>query len=273
MPEALIIKDLELFYQRVRICGPVNCQFSRGKINLIVGRAGSGKSTLLRSIAGFHNETRGSIFLDSDAFKPDGQIALAFQNPENLFFNPTVGEEVCFALIQSGETAQASLSTGKNWLEKWGLLPDLFWDKHPLELSGGEKRKVALSACTALLPPVIMLDEPMAGLDHPGQLKLISILREIAHDHIVIVVTHDPEILFPISSGILYLMKDGAGFFTVDEFVRQAVMNADFFPLPDWYRKVLEQHSQVKTFPKISGEAVHHFLEGVETDADYICPG
>ncbi|MDN5278035.1 MAG: energy-coupling factor transport system ATP-binding protein [Clostridiales bacterium] len=261
MPEDLHLEKLELFYQRQKVCGPINCRFSRGKINLVVGRAGSGKSTLLKAIAGFHNEVKGSISLDSQVFQADGNIALAFQNPENLFFNPTVGEEVCFALNQKGQSRDSNEEIGKKWLERWGLDAQKYWHKHPLELSGGEKRKVALSACTVLLPPVIMLDEPLAGLDYAGQLKLVEILEEIACDHIVLLVTHDPELLLPISSGILFLQNEEADYYEINQFIRNAVSSSDFYPLPKWYCQALRPFDGIREFPMINAASVHEFLQ------------
>lgn len=271
MPEQLELENLKLFYGRQEICGPFNCCFTQGKINLVVGRAGSGKSTLLKTIAGFHHEKSGRILLNSQPFKPAGKIALAFQNPENLFFNPTVQEEVCYALKQKSELdSNEQESYGKEWLAKWGLSSENFWFKHPMELSGGEKRKVALSACTVLQPPVIMLDEPLAGLDHQGQLKLIEVIEELAGDHIVLLVTHDPEMLLAKASGVLFLRQNDCRFFQVDQFVKNALRDAEFYPLPQWYHDAVSDFRERSRLPVLKAEAVARFLKGADTDADHL---
>jgi energy-coupling factor transporter ATP-binding protein EcfA2 len=271
MSDQLELNNLKLFYGRNEICGPFNCTFTQGKINLIVGRAGSGKSTLLKTIGGFHYEKSGQILLNAQPFKPAGKIALAFQNPENLFFNPTVQEEVCYALRQKAEqSGQEQETFGKEWLEKWGLNSESFWFKHPMELSGGEKRKVALSACTVLQPPVIMLDEPLAGLDYQGQLKLIEVIEELAADHIVLLVTHDPEILLSKASGVLFLQPNDCRFFQVNQFVKNALCDTDFYPLPPWYHNALQGRAGHARLPILRAESVARFLNGADTDADYL---
>lgn len=264
----LTLENVELFYEKTRVCGPVNCSFKRGRINLIVGRAGSGKSTLLKTIAGFHDRFSGRILADNQPFKADGNIALAFQNPENLFFNPTVGEEVAFALCNRQDNEPRLKA--REWLEKWGIPAEKFWHKHPIELSGGEKRKVALCACTVLLPDVILLDEPFAGLDFSGQKRLGEIIEEIACDHIVLVVTHDPEAFLHFSDTVLYLQNDGALFSDTEDFVRRALTSAGFYPLPNWYQAALKDHDKLLRLPKLKAEAVYNLLRGQATDADYL---
>jgi energy-coupling factor transport system ATP-binding protein len=267
MSEKLQLVNLNLFYQKQKVCGPVDADFNSGRINLIVGRAGSGKSTLLKTLAGFHKQFNGDILFNDSAFNPSGNIALAFQNPENLFFNPTVGQEVCYALYQTGFKGDVE-ETGKNWLNKWGLDHEKFWHKHPLELSGGEKRKVALCACTVLLPEVIMLDEPLAGLDYQGQLMLIKILQEIAKNHIVLVVTHDPELMLNIAANILFLKETGPGNFDANHFIRHALKDDNFYPLPKWYRQALKnvELPDDKAYPAVNAEAVYSFIKGFSDD-------
>lgn len=272
MIKNLKLQELELNYGSHRVCGPVNAEFAPGRVNLVVGRAGSGKSTLLKAIAGFHTFVRGKIFADDQVFASEGNIALAFQNPENLFFNPSVGEEVCFALKQQNDDDSVE-TKGKEWLEKWGLEPEKFWAKHPIELSGGEKRKVALAACTVLLPDIILLDEPLAGLDYHGQQKLAAIIRQIALEHIVIVVTHDPETLFELAHSLLFLRDGQALTCKIHEFVNLSLGDPDFYPLPDWYRQALQGRYDEPRLPLLQAQAVHRFLLGAATDADYLFAG
>jgi energy-coupling factor transporter ATP-binding protein EcfA2 len=274
MSELLLIEDLELKYGKRILCGPINCSFTQGKINLVVGRAGAGKSTLLKMIAGFHNDYSGSVKLGGEKFNPSGNIALAFQSPENLFFNPTVNEEVCYALRQKKSLVDTEIEEfGKKWLKTWGLDPEKFWHKHPMELSGGEKRKVALSACTVLQPPVMMLDEPLAGLDHNGRKLLIKILRSLALEHIVVLVTHDPEQLLGYAGSVLFLRGNDCGFYTPYRFVEMALADPEFYPLPDWYVDSLSQKPYSERLPLINARAVAAFLNGDNDNAYYLSAG
>ncbi len=272
MIETLSLNDLTLNYGSQKVCESITCNFNRGRVNLVVGRAGSGKSTLLKTIAGFHRDCYGEILADQNPFDPEGNIALAFQNPENLFFNPTVGEEVCFALHQSGNTENIQ-KTGQDWLERWGLSPEKFWNKHPIELSGGEKRKVALAACTVLLPDVILLDEPLAGLDFSGRNSLVRIIKEISSNHIVIIVTHDPENLFDLAGSVLFIADSHVKSYITAEFVIRALKDPDFYPLPEWYSENLQFKDPPEKPPVFKPESVYRYLKGVARNDDYIFSG
>jgi energy-coupling factor transporter ATP-binding protein EcfA2 len=238
------------------LCGSFAC----GKINLVVGRAGSGKSTLLKVIAGFHKNFRGSVKLDDNDFVPAGNFSLTFQDPETLFFNATVVEEVAFALKMRGYSDSDSRALASDWMKRWGLDPGRYSDKHPLELSGGEKRRVALAACTVFTPPVIMLDEPLAGLDPDGQKALAGLLVEIAHQHIVIVVTHEPEYFLPHCDHILFLSRQQHSWYDFHSFVRAAIKQNDFYPLPHWYRQALKPFVDATELPFVEADAVYRFL-------------
>lgn len=261
MHHNLQFNSLGIGFGKNRLVKEVKGEFSSGRINLVVGRAGVGKSTLLKTIAGFHKDYTGEILYDGSLFEPQGNISLAFQNPEMLFFNSTVGEEVCFALLKRERTTAQAEEEGKAWLHKWGLEPTRFWHKHPLELSGGEKRRVALASCTSFLPPVIMLDEPLAGLDAFGQRSLIKLLDEIASKHIVIVVTHEPEAFLGDCGKILYLRNNQAEWFSSDEFLHEAISSPDFYPLPAWYCHEIGPYSNHRGLPEINSIEVFEFLE------------
>ncbi len=141
----------------------------------------------------------------------EGKTCLAFQNPESLFFLPTVGEEVMYALLARGRSPAEAENEGRAWLKRWGVTPDLFWQRPPLTLSGGEKRRVALAACTVFRPPLVLLDEPLAGLDGEGQDHLLSVLAGLASERVVVVVTHDVEPFLPLARTLL-LLRAGANF-------------------------------------------------------------
>lgn len=268
MTEFLQFDDLTISYNGRKIVSSLSGRFSAGKVNLVVGRAGTGKSSLLLAIAGFQKETCGRISDENGKFEPSGNFSLAFQNPESLFFNASVGDEVEFAL-RMREFPEAEITErSRNWLARWGLDPESYYDRHPLELSGGEKRRVALAACTVFLPPVILLDEPLAGLDRRGQKALAEMLTIMSGEHIVIVVTHEPEIFLQPSSNLLFL-RDGYGsWFSGDDFLRHALRDASFYPLPAWYQRALVTHKNHEMPPAINAAAVAEFLHREGNHAD-----
>lgn len=270
MPETLYIRDLSLSYNRRPVVSNLNGEFRSGSVNLVVGRAGSGKSSLLLTIAGFHKEYTGTVSDKNGLFSPAGNFSLAFQNPESLFFNASVGEEIGFALKMRGKSEDEISTISRNWLARWGLNPEEFFNKHPLELSGGEKRRVALAACTVFMPPVILLDEPLAGLDARGQLALARLLHEIALNHIVIVVTHEPEIFLEADADLLFLREQSGVWMKGLEFIRAALDMPEFYPLPDWYVKAVGSFKGSTTLPAINAHAVAGFLEKVGKNADQL---
>lgn len=271
MLDKLHLDNLSIRYGRVNLLENLSGSFARGRINLVVGRAGSGKSTLLRTLSGFHKDFTGTILADDQIFDPSGNISLVFQNPEALFFNGSVGEEVGYALKMRKMAAHEIEQTAKAWLQKWGLPPDKYWYSHPLELSGGEKRRLALAACTVFLPPVVLLDEPLAGLDVRGQRDLAKMLETMTESHIVIVVTHEPEMLLAQSSSLLYLDAGQGQWLSPDDFLRQALIDSSFFPLPEWYRNSIEPYKASINLPTIKADAVWQFLQGRKSsDADLL---
>lgn len=270
MAKHLSIKNLDISFNKKKVVGNLNGEFVSGEVNLIVGCAGSGKSTLLQTIAGFHKEFSGAVHDDSGVFVTSGNFSLAFQNPETLFFNATVGEEVGFALKMRGQKEEDVVSSSRAWLARWGLDPDVFFNKHPFELSGGEKRRVALAACTVFMPPVILLDEPLAGLDARGQHALADLVKEIASEHIVIVVTHEPEIFLQLDSNILFL-RDQCGYWqTGAEFIKAALNKPDFYPLPEWYQAAVSPFKHYSALPVLNAESVRQFIMRIRQDANQL---
>lgn len=260
----LLLQDISAYFGSRAILQNLSGEFTSGKPNLVVGRAGSGKSTLLQVISGFHKPRTGKIFLDEQLFVPEGNFSLVFQNPETLFFNATVAEEVGYSLkMRRLPTAEITCKTNE-WLKRWGLEPAIYADKHPLELSGGEKRRVALAACTVFMPPIILLDEPLAGLDGEGQLALAEMLEKFARDHIVITVTHEPEIFLGRCNEILFLRDNDSAWFKTSEFLSRALQNHDFYPLPAWYRQALQTEKSYADLPLINAQAVFAYKSDLE---------
>ncbi|MBQ3644243.1 MAG: ABC transporter ATP-binding protein [Candidatus Riflebacteria bacterium] len=263
----LSIGNLVIKFNDNPFLGPIEAVFDSGCLNLIVGRSGCGKSTLLKLIAGFHKDFTGAVSLDEDYFEPEGNVALAFQNPESLFFNSSVFEEIAYSLSVSGDNKDSIKNHTESWMKKWGLDPELYSNKYPYKLSGGEKRRVALAACTILSPKIILLDEPLAGLDRVGQSDLAEIIYSLSQEHIVIVVTHEPELLMQKDSRILYLNDKDTAQYSSSEFLSKAVIDNDFYPLPEWYSSTLRSYAQFYDLPMVNAEAVAEYLESYNNES------
>ncbi len=270
MKPQLELKNLTVSYGGRPVAENINGSFGCGQLNLLVGRAGSGKSSLLLTIAGFHTEFSGQILYDAAVFKPAGNFSLTFQNPESLFFNTSVGDEVEYSLRMRELPENEITSRAQQWLQRWGLDSEKFYPRHPFELSGGEKRRVALAACTVSMPPVILLDEPLAGLDADGQKALAEMLNQLALEHIVIVVTHEPEVFLQTDSNILFLREGRGNWFSGDDFLRQAVHDREFYPLPRWYCQALAPFAAMPLLPPVNAEAVASFIAREKNHADQL---
>lgn len=154
---------------------------------LIVGGNGSGKSTLAWIMAGVLRPTRGQCLLgDEPVHKRVGSVGLAFQHARLQMQRPTVRKDVLAAGAPDDEAADAALAAV-------GLDPVDMAERRVDELSGGQMRRVALAGILARRPSVLVLDEPLAGLDAPGRQALLDVLTGLRRDHglTVVVISHD----------------------------------------------------------------------------------
>ncbi|MBF0543377.1 MAG: ATP-binding cassette domain-containing protein [Candidatus Riflebacteria bacterium] len=240
------LSELSVGYKSIPILAKLNFQFSSGGLNLILGPSGSGKTSLLLTICGFLIPISGKIiFYNTDSPVNElPQASIAFQNPENMFFLATAGEEITFGLLESGIDSNESIKKGKQWLEAWGLNPESFWEKPPFFLSGGEKRRLALATATVLRPDVILLDEPLSGLDPISQKKILATLGKLSEDSLVLTVTHDIENLLPLAKSVSLIHgKDYYSFDCPVKFIKAVLAKPELYPLPDWYLQLTPQFS------------------------------
>lgn len=200
------------------LCG-ITLAIDRGETVALMGSNGSGKSTLLKVLAGLEAPHSGSATafgydLKSIAGRTDAQslafrsrVGFVFQNADAQLFCPTVGEELAFAPRQAGlSTTQVAqrVSDTAAMLGISGML-----DRAPYRLSGGEKRKVALGCVLTYNPEVLLLDEPMTGLDPRSQLWMLEFLKAIADaGKTVVTATHDLDQVADIAGRALVMGED-----------------------------------------------------------------
>lgn len=180
----------------------VSFQVEQGEFLGIIGHTGSGKSTLIQHLNGLIRATEGKIyFQDQDIYAKDFEmkklrqkVGLVFQYPEHQLFEADVLSDVSFGPKNQGLSAQEVLERAKESLELVGI-PKEMYTKSPFEISGGQKRRVAIAGVLAMHPQVLILDEPTAGLDPKGRDEIfeqILKLRENLH-MTVILVSHSME--------------------------------------------------------------------------------
>ena len=168
----------------------------------IIGHTGSGKSTLIQHLNGLLRPTEGEILLNGKDIWAEPkkiravrfQVGLVFQYPEYQLFEETVYKDISFGPRNQGKTGEALDHAVREAARLVGLRDEQL-DKSPFELSGGQKRRVALAGVLAMEPKVLVLDEPTAGLDPAGRENLMANIREY-HRHknaTIILVSHSMD--------------------------------------------------------------------------------
>ena len=186
----------------IKALNNVNLEINKGEFVAIIGQTGSGKSTLIQHFNGLERPKSGNVFYNNeniyennyDLRKLRCKVGLVFQYPEHQLFEETVLKDVCFGPMNMGMSREEAEKKAKLVLEQVGI-NEKCYNKSPFELSGGQKRRVAIAGVLAMNPEIIVLDEPTAGLDPKGRDKILNRIKEL-HDNTgigVILVSHSME--------------------------------------------------------------------------------
>lgn len=180
----------------------INLEFPNGQFVGIIGHTGSGKSTLVQHLNGLIRPTLGRVLYNGEDIWKEGyslrelrsHVGLVFQYPEHQLFEIDVLTDVCFGPKNQGFSEEEAKEKAKKALSLVGL-DESYYSQSPFELSGGQKRRVAIAGVLAMEPEVLILDEPTAGLDPRGR---DEILDQIARLHTerkmtIILVSHSME--------------------------------------------------------------------------------
>lgn len=180
----------------------VSISIGKGEFIAIIGHTGSGKSTLMQHLNGLYLPTEGNVYFngqditDKD-FSMKGlrqKVGMVFQYPEYQLFAETVEKDVCFGPENMDIPKVEAQKRAYEAIEAVGL-PDTIYDHSPLQLSGGQKRRVAIAGILAMEPEYLILDEPSAGLDPESARDLLTMLKELQLNRgiTVVIVSHDME--------------------------------------------------------------------------------
>ena len=180
----------------------VNIDIEEGELVGIIGRTGSGKSTLIQHFNGLLKATSGKVFIDGEELFSDKsrlrqirfKVGLVFQYPEYQLFEDTVYKDIAYGPINMGLGREEVDERVKRTMSLVGLKPELM-QKSPFELSGGQKRRVAIAGVVAMEPKVLILDEPTAGLDPHGRDRILNLIKEYHRQKgsTVMLVSHSME--------------------------------------------------------------------------------
>ena len=194
----------------------INLEISRGEFVALVGHTGSGKSTLVQHLNGLLTATEGTYYFDGENVYGDkynrkllrSKVGMTFQYPEHQLFESTVLKDVCFGPMNMGLTEEEAIVEAKKALEAVGIL-EKHYHKSPFELSGGQKRRVAIAGVLAMNPEYFILDEPTAGLDPRGRRKILDLIKKLHEERnmSILLVSHCMEDVAEYADRILVLKK------------------------------------------------------------------
>ena len=186
----------------IRALKNINLKIEDGQFIGIIGHTGSGKSTLIQHLNGLMKATSGTICYngediyaqDYDLRKLRSKVGLVFQYPEHQLFETDVLTDVCFGPKNQHLTQEECEKRAKEALEHVGL-DESYYAKSPFELSGGQKRRVAIAGVLAMNPKVLILDEPTAGLDPMGRDEILDQIAQLHETRgiTIILVSHSME--------------------------------------------------------------------------------
>ncbi len=180
----------------------VNLEIEKGDFAGVIGHTGSGKSTLIQHFNGLLKPTSGSVYIDGERLWDDKarlrsirfKVGLVFQYPEYQLFEETVYKDIAFGPKNMGLDEEEIDRRIKETAKLVGL-SDSVMQKSPFELSGGQKRRVAIAGVMAMEPEVLILDEPASGLDPKGREQILGMIKEYhkAKGNTVLLVSHSME--------------------------------------------------------------------------------
>ena len=196
----------------------VSLEIEDGEFLAVIGHTGSGKSTLIQHLNGLLKPASGKIYVDgTDITDKDTKlvdirkkVGLVFQYPEYQLFEETIAKDIAYGPSNLGLNEDELLKRVKKSMEMVGLNYEEYKDISPFELSGGQKRRVAIAGVIAMEPKVLILDEPTAGLDPAGRddiLEQIKLLHE-KYNMTIILVSHSMEDVGKLAEKII-VMNDG----------------------------------------------------------------
>lgn len=202
-----------LYHGQIVALDQVNLTVMPGELLVILGPNGSGKSTLLKILDGLYPPTQGRLYafgrdVTAAAHDPElgywlhRRVGLVFQESDIQLFSPTVFEDVAFGPLQLGWTLDQVREAVQQTLDDLGIRH--LAERAPFELSGGEKKRVALASVLIMQPEVLLLDEPTANLDPRSRVQLIELLAQLhERGHTIIIATHELDLVQYLASRVV----------------------------------------------------------------------
>ena len=193
----------------------VSCAIEDGEFIGLIGHTGSGKSTLIQHLNGILKPSSGDIYInDFKITDPDlnlteirKRVGVVFQYPEYQLFEETIEKDIAFGPSNLGLEEEEIKNRVKLSMEAVGLDYELFKDKSPFELSGGQKRRVAIAGVISMNPEVLILDEPTAGLDPGGRDEIFELITKLHENNnmTIILSSHSMDDMAKLAKNIIVM--------------------------------------------------------------------
>lgn len=239
------IRDLEHTYSpgspfAHKALDGISLDIPEGQVTAIIGQTGSGKSTLVQHLNGLLMPQKGTIDIAGFHLEPGTKpkdikqlrknVGLVFQFPEYQLFEETIGKDIAFGPINFGDSPEDAMKKAKEIMPEVGLDESLI-DRSPFDLSGGQKRRVAIAGILVQDPDVLVLDEPAAGLDPQGAAEMMNLFMKLNREKgkTVILVSHDMEHVLKYCDNVIVLEKGKVKTFTDAK---------TFFKHPEWMEEI-----------------------------------
>lgn len=212
----LEVKNVSYYYDNgLQALKNINLKVNDGEMVAVLGKNGAGKSTLFLHFNGIYKPDKGEILIDGEKLKYNKKsllkcrqkVGIVFQNPDNQIFASSVEEDVAFGPLNLKLPLDEVQCRVNDALKKVGM--EGLEKKAPHHLSGGQKKRVAIAGILAMKPEIMILDEPTAGLDPQGAVKIMNLLSQLNNEGITIIIsTHDVDLVSQYINKI-FIMSDG----------------------------------------------------------------
>jgi cobalt/nickel transport system ATP-binding protein len=206
----IAVRNLSFYYPEGQAAlKNINLSIHAGERVAIVGANGSGKSTFLQQLNGLLVPQEGEVFVGEWRVEPSQMtvirnfVGLVFQNPDDQLFMPTVWEDITFGPLNQGLKGGALVERAVFAMQAVGLDPEDYSDRNANNLSGGEKKRVAIAGVLAMQPQVLLLDEPSAQLDPRSRRQLIQLLQALPLTQLI--ATHDLDLVLDLCDRTIVL--------------------------------------------------------------------
>lgn len=244
----------------------IDLTIKKGEFVGIIGHTGSGKSTLIQHFNGILKPTSGDVFI-GDMNTKDKELAksglrykigLVFQYPEYQLFEETIEKDIAFGPKNMGLSEEEVTERVKEAMEIVGLDYEAKKDKSPFEISGGQKRRVAIAGILAMKPDILILDEPTAGLDPKGRDELFFQIKRLYEKNniTIVLISHSMEDVAKLVNRII-IMKNGR--IHLDSSTKEAFSDVDDL------KKVGLNVPQITELMDILRKKGHHFSKNILT--------